>query len=90
MFCTFAFLTKGPEPFDIAFKEGLIKRLYTTNLNYIPEETLKRKWLVRVDFSYFLAQIINTLYHHEKISPLMNGKEEIQKKINEKIEKNTH
>jgi len=90
IFCTFAFLTKGPEPFDKAYKEGLIKRLYTTNLNYMPEDIQKRKWLNRVDFSYFLAQIINTLYHHEKISPLMNGKDEILKKINKKIEENTH
>ena len=84
IFCTFAFFTKGPELFDKAFEEGAIKRLYTTNLNYIPESIHDRKWLCRVDFSFFLAQIINTLYHHEKISPLMNGKEEILKKIREK------
>ena len=90
MFCTFTFLTKGPEPFDKAYKEGLIKKLYTTNLNYMPEDIIKRKWLFRVDFSYFLAQVINTLYHHEKISPLMDGKEEILKKINKKINENTH
>lgn len=87
IFCTFAFFTKGPEIFEAAYKDGSIKRMYTTNLNYIPDDIKNRKWLCRVDFSYFIAQIINTLYHHQMISPLMNGKEDIIKKIQEKINK---
>ncbi len=84
VFCTFAFFTKGAKAFKEAYDSKVIKRVYTTNLNYIPEEIAKEKWLCRVDFSMFLAEIINTLYHHHKLSPLMNGKEEIIRKISEK------
>jgi ribose-phosphate pyrophosphokinase len=84
IFCTFAWFSKGIEKFNQIYKENKIKRLYTTNLSYVPEEAKKTKWLKQADCSLFLAKIINTLYHQGSISPLLNGKKEILKKIEEK------
>lgn len=87
LFCTFALFTNGTEKFDNYFKEKKIKRLYTTNLAYVPLAAKSKKWFCEIDCSLFLANIINTLYHQRSLSPLMNGKEEILKKIEERKNK---
>lgn len=77
LFSTFALFTKGIADFEEAVANGAIKKLYTTNLSYIPATVEKKKWFVEVDFSSFVAEIIYTLYIQNSISPLMNGKEKI-------------
>ena len=81
LFSTFALFTSGIEDFEEAVKKGEIKKLYTTNLSYIPSAVEKKKWFVEVDFSGFVADIIYTLYNQQSISPLMNGKEHILEKL---------
>ncbi len=81
IFCTFAFFTNGPDKFTKLYEEKKIKRFYTTNLIYTPEEIKQNKWYKEVDFSFLIAEIINTLYHHHSLSPLMNGKKELLEKI---------
>lgn len=86
IFCTFAWFTNGVEKFDEYFKNKKMKKLYTTNLAYVPSIVKDKKWFCGVDCSLYLANIINTLYHQKSLSPLMNGKKEILKKITEKSE----
>ena len=81
---TFALFTSGLEGFNKAYKEGIFDMLYTTNLTYINPKLKKQKWFYDVDCSKFLAKIINVLNRHQSISPLLNGKEEIVKLINDK------
>ena len=81
---TFALFTSGIESFNKAYKEKLFDMLYTTNLTYITPKLKKQKWFYDADLSMFLAKIINVLNRHQSISPLLNGKEEIIKLINEK------
>ncbi|MDD3048421.1 MAG: ribose-phosphate pyrophosphokinase [Bacilli bacterium] len=81
IFCTFAFFTKGIKGFDKAYKNNKICKFYTTNLSYIPEEAKETEWLKSVDCSKFMADIINTLYNQESISPLLNGKVGLQRYI---------
>lgn len=80
---TFALFTSGLEKFNEAYKKGLFDMLYTTNLTYINPKLKKQKWFYDVDCSGFLSKIINVLNRHQSISPLLNGKEEILKLINE-------
>ena len=71
-FATFGLFTSGLEPFDQAREEGLIDRVYTTNLIYQPEELLSREYYVSVDMSEYLATIIDTMNHDSSLEPLLN------------------
>lgn len=81
---TFSLFTSGLQNFDKAYKEGIFDMLYTTNLTYINPKLKKKKWFYDVDCSMFLAKIINVLNRHQSVSPLLNGKEDILKLINDK------
>lgn len=81
---TFAFFTNGTEKFDEAYKNGLLNKVYTTNLSYIPDKIKDKPWLVVVDCSKNIAEAIQTIHNGESMSPLMNGKKEIYQKIMEK------
>lgn len=81
---TFALFTSGLDKFNKAHKDGLFDMLYTTNLTYINPKLKRQKWFYDVDCSKFLSKIINVLNRHQSISPLLNGKEEILKLINDK------
>ena len=83
---TFALFTEGTEKFDKAFKDNLFDKIYATNLTYIRKEIKDKVWFHEVDCSKKIAEIIDTLNKGESISPLMNGKSEIFKKI-ESIQK---
>lgn len=87
LMATFALFTNGIELFDKAYKEGLFDKLYSTNLTYVDPEIKEKDWFMEVDCSPFLANIINVLNTHNSISPLLNGKKEIIKMIEEKTEK---
>ena len=83
---TFALFTEGIDKFDKAFNENLYDKIYTTNLTYIRSEIKNKEWFHEVDCSKKIAEIIDTLNKGESISPLMNGKTELFKKI-ENIQK---
>ena len=81
---TFALFTCGIESFNKAYKEKIFNKLYATNLTYTNPTLKKQKWFCAVDCSMFLAKIINVLNRHQSMAPLLNGKEEILKLINNK------
>ncbi len=74
IFCfdTFGLFTDGFEKFDKAFKEGIIDRIFTTNLVYRSPELLSKEWYVEVNMCKYVAYIIDTLNHDETISNLLN------------------
>ncbi len=74
---SFALFTSGIENFDQAYKKGIFDRVYTTNLTYIPDEYLKRRWLESVNCMPYLAEIIDTLGNGRSIQALQNGKEKV-------------
>ena len=74
IFCfdTFGLFTDGFEKFDKAFKDGIIDRIFTTNLVYRSPELLSKEWYVEVNMCKYVAYIIDTLNHDETISNLLN------------------
>ncbi|MBE6629827.1 MAG: ribose-phosphate pyrophosphokinase [Ruminococcaceae bacterium] len=74
IFCfdTFGLFTDGLEKFDKAFKDGIIDRIFTTNLVYRSPELLSKEWYVEVNMCKYVAYIIDTLNHDETISNLLN------------------
>ena len=71
-FVTFGLFCNGLEQFDQAFEEGIITRVFTTNLVYNPPELLARPWYKQVNMCKYVSYIIDTLNHDESISTLLN------------------
>lgn len=70
---TFALFTEGTEKFNQYYKEGLIDRVFSTNLTYVPEETKKQDWYKEVDLAYYMARIVNRLNYDVSISDIMDA-----------------
>ncbi|HHU48840.1 MAG TPA: ribose-phosphate pyrophosphokinase [Clostridiales bacterium] len=75
---TFGLFTEGVEEFNECYKEGLIKRFFSTNLTYIPEAVRSAEWFVEVDLSRLIATLIDRLNHDESITSLLTATEKIK------------
>ena len=80
---TFGLFTEGVEAFNRCYEEGIITRVFSTNLNYRRPEVLSAPWYADVDMSKFLSLIIDTLNHDQSISSLLNPSEKIGKILRE-------
>ncbi len=72
IFSTFGLFVEGLEKFDEYYENGLIDKVFTTNLIYNTPELLSREWYCNVNMSKYIALLINTLNHDESISNLLN------------------
>ncbi len=77
LFATFGLFTNGLDKFDKAYEEGIIDKIFTTNLIYQPQELLDRPWHYSCEMSKFIAYIIDTLNHDSSISDLLIPSERI-------------
>lgn len=77
IFSAFGLFCNGFDAFDKAFQEGIIDRVFTTNLIYGTPELLSKEWYIRVDMSKYLSYIIDTLNHDTSISDLLDPAEKI-------------
>jgi len=73
----FGLFCNGIEIFDKAYKDGLINRVFTTNLVYRTSELLTREWYTEVDLSKYISYIVDTLNHDMSVSKLLNPAERI-------------
>ncbi|WBW95157.1 ribose-phosphate pyrophosphokinase [Oceanirhabdus sp. W0125-5] len=69
---TFALFAKGVKKFNKYYKDGLIDKVYSTNLTYIPEEARNSDWFREVDMSNLIGGIINNLNLDLSIGPLVH------------------
>lgn len=71
--CTsFGLFCEGLSHFDKAYADGVINKVFTTNLVYRSPELKAREWYCEVDMSKYIALIIDTLNHDMSISELLN------------------
>ena len=75
---TYALFTEGIEKFNSFYEKGLIDRLYTTNLSYVPEAARQAPWFSEVDMSEFIARVINRLNYDLSISDLIDSNKTIR------------
>ncbi len=80
----FGLFCEGLASFDKAYEEGLIDKVFTTNLVYRTPELLSREWYVEVDMSKYIAYIIDTLNHDMSVSSLLNPADRIYKFLDRK------
>ena len=81
LMATFGLFTDGVDKFDEYYKKGIIDRVYTTNLNYVPDDIKSREWYVNVDLSFKLANLITNLNQGHSIRDMLSGANEAVEKI---------
>lgn len=79
VFSTFGLFTNGLEIFDKAHENGLIDKVFTTNLIYQSPELLSKSWYVSTDMSKYIAYLIDTLNHDASISDLLDPSDRINR-----------
>ena len=72
IFVSFALFCNGLEKMDKAYQEGLINKIFATNLIYRSPELLSREWYCDVNMCKMVALIIDTLNKDMTISTLLN------------------
>lgn len=78
IFAAFGLFNEGLDKFDEAYKSGLIKRVYTTNLIYRTDELKSRDWYHEVDMSKYIASIIDVLNLDKSLSELLDPVQKIK------------
>lgn len=79
IFSAFGLFTEGLEKFDRAYNDGIITRIFTTNLIYRKPELFNREWYTEVDMSKYIANIIDTLNYDGSLSELLDPVQKIKK-----------
>ena len=79
VFSTFGLFVEGLEKFDEYYENGLIDKVFTTNLIYQSEDLLKREWYCSVYMSKYFALLIDTLNYDNSISKLLDPVDRIKK-----------
>lgn len=84
MFAAFGLFNEGLARFDKAYEDGLISRVYTTNLIYRSPELKTRKWYKEVDMSKYIASLIDVLNSDKSISELLDPAKKIKALLEKK------
>lgn len=79
VFSAFGLFTEGLDKFDKAFKNGIISKVFTTNLIYRRPDLLTKEWYVEVDMSKYIANIIDTLNCDGSLGELLDPVQKIRK-----------
>ncbi|MDO5715795.1 MAG: ribose-phosphate pyrophosphokinase [Tissierellia bacterium] len=69
---SFALFTEGPGIFDEYYEKGLLDRVYSTNLTYVPEEIREREWFCMVDISELMALFLNHVNLDASVSGILD------------------
>ena len=78
IFSTFGLFVDGLEKFDQYYKDGLIDKIFTTNLIYQTPELLSREWYCSVNMSKYIALLVDTLNNDNSISKLLDPVDKIK------------
>ena len=68
---TFGLFTSGLASFDQAYEDGVIDKIFTTNLIYQRPELLTRSYYANVDLSKYIALLIDHLNHNVSLHDLL-------------------
>ena len=81
-FSTFGLFTDGFDKFDKAYEEGILSKVFTTNLVYRRPGLIDKPWHVDVNMCKYMAYIIDTLNHDATISLLLDPVKKINCIVN--------
>ena len=72
VFTSFGLFCNGLDVFDKAYADGIVDKIYTTNLIYRDPGLKERDWYCEVDMSKYISLLIDTLNHDDTISSLLD------------------
>ena len=72
IFSTFGLFVNGLDVFDKYYEDGLIDKIFTTNLIYNSPELLSREWYCNVNMSKYIALLVDTINCDNSISKLLD------------------
>ena len=75
---TYGLFTNGFDKFDKYYKDGIIDRIFTTNLSHVPDELLQKPYYKNVDLSKYIALIIDTLNNDTSVNEILDPNIRIQ------------
>lgn len=75
---TYGLFTNGFDNFDKYYKEGIIDRIFTTNLSHCPDELANKPYYKSVDLSKYIALIIDTLNNDTSVNEILDPNIRIQ------------
>ena len=81
VFSTFGLFVEGLEKFDEYYKNGIINKVFTTNLIYQTPELLSREWYCSVNMSKYIALLVDTLNNDNSISKLLDPADKIKSAV---------
>jgi ribose-phosphate pyrophosphokinase len=81
LMATFAFFSKGIEKFQEYYEKGYFEKVYSTNLVYVDPEIKEQPWFESVDCSLNVAQIINALNKGRSIGKMIQGRDDVLRKV---------
>ena len=86
VFCavTFGLFTEGIDHFNKAYEEGIIDKVFATNLVYRRPELLEAPWFADVNMCKFVALLIDAINHDASLSNLINPTEKIKRLLKAK------
>ncbi len=80
---TFALFTEGLKKFEQSYQVGLIDKVFSTNLSYIPQAALQSPWFESVDMSVLLADIIDHVNLDKSIEDITDDASNIKRFISQ-------
>jgi ribose-phosphate pyrophosphokinase len=80
---TFGLFTDGLKNFQKAYDEGIISKVFATNLIYRSPELLAAKWFCDVNMAKFVALLIDAINHDASLSVLLDPTEKIRKLLDQ-------
>ena len=78
---TFAQFTRGTDNFQKMYDEGILTRVYSTNLTYVPDRISQEPWFKHVDMSPFAAEVINNLNMNRSIEPILDATDRLSEHL---------
>lgn len=75
---TFGLFTDGIDNFQKAYDDGIINKVFATNLVYRQPELLAAPWFVDVNMSKFVGLLIDAINHDASLSSLIDPTEKIR------------
>ena len=78
---TYALFTDGIGEFQKCYEQGIIDKIFATNLTYRRPELAEAPWFVEVDMSKYIAKLIDALNYDESLGVLVNPAQRIMNLI---------
>ncbi|MFW6035228.1 MAG: ribose-phosphate pyrophosphokinase [Halothermotrichaceae bacterium] len=75
---SFALFTEGINKMDRYYQDGIISKLFATNLTYIPNTIKNAEWFKEVDMSYLISLLIDAVNYDDSVSPLLDATNKIK------------